>query len=173
MKTKTYNVYTFDELTDKQKEKAVENLSYINTDHDWWEFTYQDAENVGLRLKYFGLDHNRHATGEFMVLGGGEQCAGLIMAEHGKDTPTHKTAAAYLAELKKVDEKYPDRENDDDQNDEYTDAAGLLQDDFLHDLLEDYSIVLQNEYEYLTSEEAIIETIRANEYDFTEDGKLD
>ena len=32
--------------------------------------------------------------------------------------------------------------------------------------------MLRNEYEYLTSEEAVIESIRANEYEFTEDGKL-
>jgi hypothetical protein len=31
---------------------------------------------------------------------------------------------------------------------------------------------IQNEFEYLQSKEAIIETIKANDYDFTEDGKL-
>jgi hypothetical protein len=32
---------------------------------------------------------------------------------------------------------------------------------------------LEKEYEYLTSDESIIETIHANEYEFTEDGKID
>jgi len=31
---------------------------------------------------------------------------------------------------------------------------------------------LEKEYEYLSSEKVIIETIEANEYEFTEDGKL-
>jgi len=31
---------------------------------------------------------------------------------------------------------------------------------------------LSNEFDYLTSEDAIIETIEANDYYFTEDGKL-
>ena len=44
--------------------------------------------------------------------------------------------------------------------------------EFLSDLLEDYSIILQRESEYLQSRESIIETIEANEYDFTEDGKI-
>jgi len=44
--------------------------------------------------------------------------------------------------------------------------------EFLRSLCEDYRIMLQNEYEYLTSEEAIIETIIANEYEFTEEGEL-
>jgi len=32
--------------------------------------------------------------------------------------------------------------------------------------------MLQKEYEYQMSDEAIIETIEANEYEFTENGKL-
>ena len=47
-----------------------------------------------------------------------------------------------------------------------------LENEFLQSLLEDYSIMLQNESEYLQSAEAIRETIEANEYEFTEDGKL-
>jgi hypothetical protein len=43
---------------------------------------------------------------------------------------------------------------------------------FLRSLLEDYRIMLQKEYEYLTSEETIIETIEANEYEFTEKGEM-
>ena len=34
MKTKTYIVYTFDELSDDAKEKAIQNLYDINVDHD-------------------------------------------------------------------------------------------------------------------------------------------
>lgn len=70
MKTKTYNVYTFEELNDEQKEKAIMNLSDINVNHDWWEYMYSDAETIGLRITGFDLDRSRHATGEFMVLGG-------------------------------------------------------------------------------------------------------
>ena len=46
-----------------------------------------------------------------------------------------------------------------------------IEDDFLKSLCEDYRILLQHQYEYLTSEEVIIETIEANEYEFTQDGK--
>ena len=31
---------------------------------------------------------------------------------------------------------------------------------------------LENEYAYQTSEDAILETIKANDYEFTSDGKL-
>jgi hypothetical protein len=33
-------------------------------------------------------------------------------------------------------------------------------------------LTLEKEYEYLTSEETIKESLIANEYDFTEDGKI-
>ena len=57
---------------------------------------------------------------------------------------------------------------------EYGDPEDLedLNKEFLRSLCEDYRIILQKEYEYLTSEEAIIETIEVNEYEFTEEGEL-
>lgn len=174
MQTKTYNTYKFDELTYDQKEKAIANLRDINVDYEWWEHIYEDASTIGLRITSFDLDRNRNATGEFMVLGGGEQCASLIMVEHGDTTDTYKLAKTYLAELETLKVKYP-KHKDDEHNDydEYFEKAGLLTDEFLHDLLEEYSVILQNEYEYLCSDDAIIDTIQANEYDFTENGKID
>ena len=47
-----------------------------------------------------------------------------------------------------------------------------LEAEFLKSILEDYSIILQKEYEYLTSREAVEETIEANDYHFTENGNL-
>jgi hypothetical protein len=44
--------------------------------------------------------------------------------------------------------------------------------EFLCDLLEDYRIILSKEYNYQTSEETIKETIEANDYEFTAEGKL-
>ena len=47
-----------------------------------------------------------------------------------------------------------------------------LEIDFLSSLLRDYFNSLQKEYVYLNTEEAIIETIESNNYDFTDDGKI-
>ena len=43
---------------------------------------------------------------------------------------------------------------------------------FLNDISNDYLKILRDEYDYRTSKEAIIESIEANEYDFTENGKI-
>jgi hypothetical protein len=44
--------------------------------------------------------------------------------------------------------------------------------EFKRDLLEDYRLILRDEVEYLLSDEAIEENIKANEYEFTEEEKL-
>lgn len=174
MRTITHTIYRFDELSDEGKEAAIDNLRDINVDYDWWEFVYEDAANIGLRITSFDLDRNRHAEGEFMVLGGGEQVAGLILSEHGKsDKGTYATATDYLYDLKKLQEKYPNHEDEEhDDYHEFFEEAGLLEEQFLKLLLEDYSIMLQEEYEYKLSDEAVIETIKANEYEFYKNGKL-
>ena len=55
---------------------------------------------------------------------------------------------------------------------ESEDILNELETDFLNSLLKDYSIMLQKEYEYLQSENAILETFTANDYTFEENGKM-
>ena len=56
-------VFKFEELTEEQKEKTLSKLREINVDHDWWDFIFQDAEEIGLKITSFDLDRNRHAKG--------------------------------------------------------------------------------------------------------------
>ena len=173
--TTTTTVYTFDELSDEAKEKAVNQLWYINVDCiDWWDSLYADAERIGLKITEFDLDRYRHAKGEWLE--SPERCAELIIKEHGEHCETYQTAKQFLADRAALVAKYSDgvdleRVHEDNEY-EFDQACDELESEFLKSLLEDYSILLQKEYEYLTSEEAIVETIQANEYEFTEDGQL-
>lgn len=165
MQTKTYNVYKFDELSEKAKKTAIDNLRESAADYEWWEYTYEDASNIGLEITSFGLDRSRHAEGQ--LTDAGEEVARTILKEHGNATDTYRIAMEYMQEYAKIEPLYlADDESFDDLYNE-------LNEELLKDLLESYSIDLQNESEYLTSDEAITETIQANDYDFTEDGKLD
>jgi len=47
-----------------------------------------------------------------------------------------------------------------------------MDEDFEKELSKDYFYIMQNEYDYLTSEKAIIESIKSSEYEFEEDGSL-
>ena len=93
----------------------------------------------------------------------------MIVANHGDTCETYKTAKNYLKELEELGDRPSDSNDADDS--EYEDKRYEIDQEFLKWLCEDYAIMLQKEYDYLTSREVIEETIRANEYTFTEDGK--
>jgi len=146
MRTETIKIYKFNELPEETKQKAIENLRYINVDYRWWDFIYDDAESIGLNITEF--DEYRIKG---YIIESGEDTAINILREHGKETDTYNTAREFVTDLGVSDER---------------------EDEFLYALLEDYRVMLNKEYEYLTSEEAIIETIKINDYEFTADGKI-
>lgn len=158
------DLYSFDELSDEAKEQAVLNLVDINVDYEWWDGVYADAEDIGLKITAFDLDRHRGAEGHFFW--SAKEVAEAIIENHGPDCETYKTAKAFL-------DDFPEEPDEDAENyGEWEDTIDDMTDEFLKSLLEDYSIMLQHESEYLTSDEAIIETIQSNEYEFTSDGTL-
>jgi len=172
METRTYNVFKYKELPPEIQEKAVEKLYDINLHYEWWDCEYEDAKRVGLKLDGFDLDRNRHCTGDF--IDSAEETAEMIVKEHGKDCDSRQTAVNYLADRAKLVKQYSDGKTLDivteDNEYDFDNDCDDLDAEFLRSILEDYSIILQQQYEYLASAEAIIETIEANDYDFTKDG---
>jgi hypothetical protein len=167
MRTIQTTVYKFDELSPKAQAQAIDYLYDINVSHRWWEFIYEDAKIIGLEITSFDLDRNRHAKGEFIL--SACEVAQNIFNKHGETTETYNTAKEFMEEWQPVFDEYM---TEPDNSLELEERLIELENEFLKNLLDDYSIMLQNEYEYLTSEEAIIETIRINDYEFTEYGEL-
>ena len=166
-------VFNFDELSEEGKEKALADLYDTNTDQDWWENTYEDAARVGIKITGFDLDRGAYCEGDIYDH---EATAEAITENHGTKCETYLTAVQYQADRSKLVIKYSDGYNIDivaeDNEFGFDDDCNELDEEFKKSLLEDYRIILQHEYEYLTSEEAIIETILANAYEFTANGKL-
>ena len=167
------DVYKFNELSDETKEHCIEQMYDMNVDYDWWESVCYDAEQIGLKITGFNLDRGSYCSGDFIEYA--NEVAELIIKNHGKMCETYKTAQDYLTEYNKLTkdsllcvecEEKAECLGDDDIDTDDIDA------EFQKSLLEDYRIILQKEYDYLTSEEAIIETIECNDYNFTIDGKL-
>lgn len=157
MKTKKINLYEFDELPDHAKQRAIADNCAINVDYwCWWHSIYDDAERIGLKITGFSIDRDRHCTGQAIddVL----TIAHKIKTEHGFDTPTYELASEFIKEYAALDEDIDVNELRDFEN------------EFLNAILEEYSILLQREYEWLTSEEAIEDVLRSGEYEFLEDG---
>lgn len=168
MKTVEITLYKFNELSAEAQQKAIENNSDFNVDYDWWDDTYEDAKNVGIDIGSFEVD--RYCKGTIMDT---EQTAHDILKQHGENCETYKTAASYLNERDQVIEQWPKGEDgeyiDEDELDEKLDQLG---EDFEQSILEDYRIILSNEYDYLTSTAAITESLISNDYDFTMEGEI-
>ena len=158
MRTETIirTLYTIDELPEDVKQRAIENLSDINVDYKWWDCIIDDAEEIGLKIKEFDIDRGSYVKGEF--INNPETVANKIITNHGEVCDTHQTALTYLSDIKNVNPESEEREE--------------LDNEFLYSLCEDYRITLKKDYEYRCSEEAILETIKANSYEFTEYGEL-
>ena len=172
MRTKTTTVvlYKFEELTDDAKQKAIENLYDINVNFDWWEYTYEDAKMIDCTIKGFDIDRGSYCK---LVCDDAHETAHLIAENHGEDCDTYKLAAEYLKDHDKTIDG-AERDKDGELANEYAvdNLLDELNEEFQRALGEEYLSLLRKEYEYLTSEDAIVETIQANEYEFTEDGKL-
>jgi len=153
---KKTEVYPFAELTDDAKQTALEQLADINVDYEWWECIYEDAANVGIKIIEFDLGRGSYCKGDFTL--DAEEIATKIKMDHGANCKTCKTACAFLGDILNIEEDTIEYEE--------------IKAEFRRSILEDYRIMLEKHYEYLCGEEAIIETIEANEYEFTADGKL-
>src|SRR5574343_31266 len=169
MRTVRTKIYSFDELSEKAKSKAVETNRHINVDYGWWKLLYEDAAAIGLKITGFDLDRNKHCSGNFEL--SAVKVAANIISNHGEECSTYKTAVAFLNEHNPIFAEYMDESCEHYESQGHGDKLADIEDEFLKSLLNDYANILQNEYEYLTEDEAIIETIQANEYEFVENGK--
>lgn len=180
MRTAQINVFSFEELSEQAQQKAIEKFSDINVEHDWHEWAYEDAKNVGIKINGFDT-YRKHIDGE--LLRSASTIIANIMSEHGETSDTYQTAKQYREDFSALyDELDTAQKNEDKDEEEQDDTLRSaydvendieeLEEDFRKSILEDYLSILSREFDYQTSEEAIIETIIANEYEFTEDGKL-
>jgi hypothetical protein len=172
--TTTKTVYKFDELSEEAKSNAAENLYDINVDYEWWQFIEYDAEQVGIKINGFDIDRGSYCDIELKY--SAYEIATMIMREHGEECDTWMTAKRFIDDWNDLVAKYSDGKDlekvTEDNEYDFDNDADDLEHDFRVTLEGCYLHMLREQYEYTTSEEAIIETIECNEYEFTEDGKL-
>jgi hypothetical protein len=164
MRTETIqvNYYKFNELSDEAKQFVLEKLWSLNVEHEWWEDIYEDAREIGLRITGFNIGRGNGITGDLTLYP--KECAEAILKNHGEGCDTYILAKQFLEDLKGL--------GDEESEDYDSDAKEDLEQEFERALKEEYLSILRNEYEYLTSEEAIVESIEINKYEFNEEGEL-
>lgn len=165
-----FSAENWDEISDNVRENIFSKHGDMLVDYGWWEFIYDDAKNVGLKISSFDLGGASYVKGDFLL--SANEVAQNIINEHGDICETHKTAQNFLDEWSPVFADYLD-ENSENYESYYAEQELQdLEDEFLKSLCEDYRIILQKEYDYLTSEESVVETFKANEYVFDKWGNI-
>lgn len=143
-KTITINLYTFAELSENAKKKAIQNLSTINVFHGWYDEISNELGSLGIGLGDFDFD-SRSIDIEYKQ--NRPKLAQGIVDETEEGTRLHDLAANYLERLDNITEQF---ESD-------------LKDAILQKL--------EDEIGRRLSKEAVIESIEESEIYFTEDGK--
>ena len=186
MKTIEIKLYQFNELSEKAQERALEDLRDINLQEDWWfDYIMEDAKEFCLCIEEFDIYRQdckvvffydadktikaikENAGGELLLIANEyeQQVKELFKA--------YSDYEKYQEWLRERDYTLDDLEFEDWVIEEsgYQDDKESADKEFLYDLSEYYLSTLQGSYDYHMSDEAVIGTIEANEYEFTEDGK--
>jgi len=197
--TITRTLYTFEELTPEAQAKAIEANRYINTDDtDWHEYTIEYVQELcatfGLdieKVMFTGFSSQGDGAmfvGSYSYKKGG--CKAL--AAYAPEIPAEVTAIA--AELQELQKKhgyrifarmshdngryYHENSMDVDTWDTVTEESGKFYSNgaeveltkILRRLAKWIYRTLEKNYDGLTSDETVKETIEANACEFTEDG---
>jgi len=173
MKKVEITLYKFSELSKDAKEKAINSLSDINVDYDWWSWIHEDAKGIGCEISGFDIER-RYCN--LKLCENGFDIAVKIEQNHGEKTDTFAIAKTFMADYDEMFKKFADKNNpekvNEEKEDEFDSELAKLEISFHKQLARCYLIMLRDAYEYLISEKAIIESIESNDYYFTEDGKL-
>lgn len=137
--TKTW--LQFSELSAKGKAKAIDAHRDINTDHDWFDFVIEDYENKLKKLGFY--DIKIQFTG-FASQGDGA----CFTAKHRRGAIGHAGRYSHAGTMT-------------------CDNAALLE--VARKIARELYRDLERDYDYLTSDEAIAESIVANEIEFDAD----
>ncbi len=137
---KTYLKFT--ELSEDQQDHVVDKLSDINVHHSWYESTY---DYYHAKLETLGFYDIKFEFSGFWSQGDGAS----FTAKHKRGTIYKSSRYSHSGTMQCDDNK-----------------ALLMVARRMADKL--YKS-LQSEYDYLTSKETIIETIKANDYEFDQE----
>jgi len=186
----------YEQLNDKAKANARDRFADINVDYDWWEFIHEYAEEVagklgiyGLEIKGFDLDRGSYVQYEanfrtpMMKLdelsdAQREDLKHIIdpLVAQSALCAIHSQGSFLWASIKpsyrtSLNVDWEVWEADDDEE-----LEDLLDGDVIEQAFNDFADwiqgQLQAEYDHLTSDEAIENSIIANEYEFDEEGEL-
>ena len=182
MREMTTMVYSFNELSEAAQERALNAFRDINVEYDWWTYGAYDTIRTAGRLLGLDIDRINFDTDLYCIFNADYEyvrgASAAVCKEFPQNTDLHKIASELQALQKRhfyslscaiTKGRSMNRYECFRFGEDYEcEDLGDIIDDFAHWA----RVLLRDEYEYLTSDEAVTETIEANEYEFTEGGKL-
>lgn len=199
MKTKTINLYEFDELDEEIKAKVIEKNRDINVDYGWYKWTLEEWEE---RLEEMGFANPEISFSGFASQGDGASftCKSVDVEKFLTVQKKRGVFKNLLEEMKegtieisveivRIDHYYSHENTvrvesellhyEDETPEKYIDLERKegelrkLVNEIAKDLMRKIYKDLEQEYEYLASDKQVIETIKANEYTFTSSGRME
>lgn len=195
--TKTYDVFTFNELNEETQEKVIENFRDIHvSDSFWYECIYEDAIQIAA---LFGLDIDKIYFSGFWSQGDGASYEGSYTYKKGalnavkdfapKDAELHSIVQKITDIQKPVFYRYEARMHVSGHyvhsncmkvqiwnNQDCYDCINNQDDQELTQLFRDFAnwiySQLEEHYNYLTDEKTIREWLRDQDHEFLENGEI-
>ena len=169
MRIQEIKIFKFDELSDSAKEKAFDWWRDSASSDEWYEYTYEDASQVGITINAFDIDRGSYCHFDNDLFDA-DQTYSDIIKNHGESCDTYIEAKAFESAKGLILKEYKDEESDNGltyEGDNQLDENDL---DFKKALQECYLNMLRNEYENYFSDETVTENIICNDYEFLESG---
>jgi len=189
---RTYKVYSFKELSEDVQEEVIDEFIGINIDFDWWDWIVtefcQKADELGFEVKpeevCFDLGRNSH----FGVYRKGIQFKTDILKGYtvycGIEAGVNKIGYFFsdfpirswdTTEIRlDIDEVWKGEKEVKPNTKEWEKVEDRLRKKYAEflELCKKYYGILKDNREYLTSDEAIKDTLEANDYKFLENGRV-
>lgn len=182
--TEKFKVYKFDELSKEMKEKVLEKYRDINVDYDgWWDFVYEDHQQT---LAESGFNNPKMSFSGFWSQGDGASFSAdvdvakwlkknklankyrkVLNAYEKGDFSLDITKSGRYEHSGTMDYKSYNMMDDYEQGEE---VAEMILKDARQKADKLYKDLEEN-YEDMTSDEQVAETLKANDYEFR-DGKI-
>lgn len=192
--TETKTLYTFDELSKEAQSKAIEDMQHYHVEnHIWYDQVYDYFTETLKKQGYYDIEIS--FSGFWSQGDGASFTANIDLQEW---MTSHRCKTKYPLVFKYSDYivaritrnrcryvheystevdviPYDVHELSSKQHDKYTDQAAALEERIKESHIDMNCKIyeaLKKEYEYLTSDETIIDTIKNMELDFLEDGTI-
>jgi hypothetical protein len=191
MRTKEVKLFKLSELSPSARERAIGSLSDINVDYDWWQddglidLSKQEVNSRHLQKDYkdllfswskiyFDIDRDSYLQFIDLVVSDNNVFRKFLripksLWENVYFRFENSKGNWNQSNTKIVFENQYNNRDFTSKQQSVLDRATSIFDDKISEGLSN----LKQQYEFLTSESAIIETIEANSYEFTEEGELD